>query len=588
MPYYSDEVINEVFSSVDIVDIVSQYVQLKRNGRDYSGLCPFHAEKSPSFHVSPDKQLFHCFGCGASGNAAQFIMRAEHLDFVEALKSMAERAGIELPEENRGNAFYEKKQRFLEMNKTAAKFFYDSLTKNPKSEIARKYFAKRNISPKTITVYGLGYADEAWDSLLEFLKSKGYSENEICDNSLAVSRDGKIYDKFRSRVMFPIIDLRGHVIGFGGRIIRDDTPKNGFKPPKYLNSSETICFSKGNNLFSLNLAKNAQTESMILSEGYMDVISVYQAGVHNTVATLGTALTENQAKLLMKYCREILICYDSDDAGTAATKRAIDIINSVGGRAKVINLGDVKDPDEFIKKYGSGAFANAVKNAVPSTEYNINRIALKYDTNDTEDKIRFINEAAASLASVKDEIEVDAYVKNISDKTDISREAIYSAIKRNNGKKSQFPKKTADITPKTGYADNKTNAVNTKITDAEKLLLSVICKNKRMSRFAEKHIPPEQYSVPLTQKLAEMIYSSWNNKKQPDPAVMAVHFDSSEADAASAVFYNMQVFDNEEITAKELIKTILTEQIQIKINKENDPYIINELIKEKNRLGEEF
>lgn len=588
MPYYSDEVINEVFSSVDIVDIVSQYVRLKKNGRDYSGLCPFHHEKSPSFHVSPDKQLFHCFGCGASGNTAQFIMKTENLDFVEALKTMAERAGIDLPEENHNNAFYEKKQRFLDMNKTAAKFFYDTLTKNPKSENARKYFSGRGITPKTINVYGLGYADGNWTSLLDFLKGKGYSESEICENSLAVSRDGKVYDKFRKRVMFPIIDLRGHVIGFGGRII-EESEKDGFKPPKYLNSSETICFSKGNNLFSLNLAKNAQTENIILSEGYMDVISVYQAGVHNTVATLGTALTENQAKLLMKYCHEILICYDSDGAGEAATSRAIDIINSVGGHSRVMNLGDVKDPDEFIKKYGGGAFAKAMKSAPASTEYKINKISVKYDTNDTEDKIKFINEAAASLASVKDDIEVDAYVKNISDKTDISREAIYSAIKKNNAQKQlRAPKKAAEIPRERVYADNKTNAVNNKITDAEKLLLSVIYKNKRLSRFAEGHIPPEDYSIPLTQKLAEMIYTSWNEKKQPDIAVMTTHFEGADSEAASAVFYNMQVFDNEEITVKELIKTILTERIQIKINKETDPYKINELIKEKNKLGEEF
>lgn len=588
MPYYSDEVINEVFSSVDIVDFVSQYVQLKKNGRDYSGLCPFHKEKSPSFHVNSDKQLFHCFGCGASGNTAQFIMKMERLDFVEALKLMAERAGIDLPEQNHNNAFYEKKQRFLDMNKTAARFFYDNLVKNPDSAQAREYLANRMISPKTITAYGLGFAPAGWTSLLDFLKEKGFSEDEICENSLAVSRDGKIYDKFRRRVIFPIIDLRGHVIGFGGRIIENTVSKNGFKPPKYLNSSETVCFSKGNNLFSLNLAKNAQSENMILSEGYMDVISVYQAGIHNIVATLGTALTENQAKLLMKYCHKILICYDSDEAGTAATKRAINIINSVGGRSGVINLGDVKDPDEFIKKYGRTAFIKAINDALPSTEYSLNKIAVKYDTNNTEDKIKFINEAAESLSSIKDDIEIDAYVKNISDKTDISRDAIYSAIRRNSENKVQIHKNAVNIPSEGVYTDNKTNAVNNKITEAEKLLLSVIYKNRHMSKFAEDHLPAKSYSLPLTQKLAEMIYSSWNGKKQPDPAIMITHFDDSQTDAASAIFYNMHVFDNEEITVKELIKTILTEQIQIKINKENDPYKINELIKEKKRLGEEF
>ncbi len=589
MAYYSDDVINEVFSASDIIDYVSQYVQLKKNGRDYSGLCPFHKEKSPSFHVSADKQLFHCFGCGASGNTAQFIMRTENLDFVEALKLMADRAGIELPEKNyQDNTYYEKKQRFLEMNRIAARFFYDNLVKNPDSEKARGYLKNRGLSAKTITGYGLGFAPDGWDSLIKHLEEKGYSKEEICENSLAVDRDGKIYDKFRSRVMFPIINLRGQVIGFGGRIIEEKVSKQGFKPPKYLNSSETVCFSKGNNLFSLNFAKNTQSQSIILAEGYMDVISVYQAGIKNITATLGTAITENQAKLLMKYCREILICYDSDAAGTAAAKRAIGIINSVGGKARVINLGDVKDPDEFIKKYGAAAFSKAAKNAVPSTEYILSEIAKKYDINDTEDKIKFVNEAAEALCEINDGIEIEAYVKNISEKTDVSQGAIYSAIRKNSKtaeKRTVYAEKTLNNPPDTTYMDNKKNDVNNKITEAEKLLLSVIYKSRKLSAFAEENIPAEQYSSTLTKGLAEMIYSSWKEKKQPDPAVMASHFDTPEA---AAVFYNMQVFDDETATVRELVRTIKTEKIQQEIRKETDPSRINELIKEKIRLREEI
>jgi len=584
MPYYSDEVLGEVFAASDIVEYVSQYVQLKKNGRDYSGLCPFHREKSPSFHVSADKQLFHCFGCGASGNLIQFVMRMENLDFVEALKLMAERAGIELPEENYGNdELFAKKQRFWDMNKTAARFFYNCLTKTGEGAEARDYLAKRQITKKTVVSYGLGYSPSAWDSLLNHLKTSGYTEEEICENSLAVSRDGRIYDKFRSRVMFPIIDLRGHIIGFGGRIIKE--PSGDFKPPKYLNSSETVCFSKGNNLFSLNVAKNAEQSSIILSEGYMDVISVYQAGIRNTVATLGTALTENQAKLLSRYCREILICYDSDEAGVKATNRAIDIINSVGGKSRVMKLGDVKDPDEFIKKYGADAFKKAMKEAVASTQYKINSISVKYDINSTEDKIKFVNETAQSLSSVKDNIEVDAYVNKISGSTGISREAIYSAIKKQNRPMPELREKTPDIPRKNPSSDNNnSNAVNNKIIRTEKQLLSVIYKNKRLCAMCGKEIPAEEFCLDLHKKLADLIYKSWENKIKPEPDVILTHLDPSEQSEAGAVFYGAPVFDNEETAVKDLIYTIKLEKLQIEINKEADFIKKQRLINEKQKL----
>ena len=291
----SDDIISKICDENDIIDYVSQYVQLKKSGRDYSGLCPFHNEKTPSFHVSREKQLFHCFGCGASGNLVQFVMRTENLDFVDALHLLADRAGIIIPESGGrvSDEEHEKKKRILEMNKTAARFFYTCLKDKNIGAAAQQYFQKRHIPWKTITVYGLGYAPPARDALIKQLMAKGYKAEEILNAGLAVSRNGKLCDKFRDRVMFPIIDVRGNVIGFGGRVMHNNKEVNGYAIPKYLNSPETPVFDKGRNLFSLNLAKNSSEQDIILCEGYMDVISVYQAGVHNIVATLGTAITEN-------------------------------------------------------------------------------------------------------------------------------------------------------------------------------------------------------------------------------------------------------------------------------------------------------
>ena len=385
---YPESLISEICASNDIIDYVSNYVTLKRSGKDYSGLCPFHNEKSPSFHVSREKQLFHCFGCGASGNLIQFVMRTENLDFTDALKLLADKAGIALPEDNSeySDENHKKRVRILEMNRVAARFFYECLTQSFDGKKAQKYFFERKITPQTITAYGLGYAPPSYTKLLDFLKSKGYTEQEIIDASLAVKRESKVYDKFRDRVMFPIINTRGDVIGFGGRIM-DTTVKDGYKPPKYLNSGETLVFNKGKNLFSLNMAKNPEKSSIILCVGYMDVISVNQAGIKNIVATLGTAVTPDQVKLLMRYASSIILCYDSDEAGQKATMRAIDIINEANGRARVMRLQGAKDPDEYIKKNGVSMFKKAMEEAVPGNQYKLSAIKLKYDLTDTDNKV---------------------------------------------------------------------------------------------------------------------------------------------------------------------------------------------------------
>ena len=590
MARYSDDIINEVFSENDIVDYISQYVKLKKSGRDYSGLCPFHNEKSPSFHVSQDKQLFHCFGCGAGGNLVQFVMRMEGLDFVEALKLLADRAGIVLPEENSyaDDALHRKKQRIYAMNQMSARFYYNTLVKSQEGKQALAYFFARKILPKTINVYGLGYAPDGVDALYRHLKGQGFSDGEIVEAGLAAERNGKFHDRFRNRVMFPIIDLRGNVIGFGGRIMGQAVEVNGFKPPKYLNSAETPVFNKGRNLFSLNLAKKDPSDQLILVEGYMDVISTYQAGVHNVVATLGTALTENQAKLMMKYCSEILICYDGDEAGQKATIRAIEIINSVGGRSRVIKLRGAKDPDEYIKANGVESFQSAVRNAQPSTEYRIGLVKAQYDLDNPDGKIRFVQSAAETLLSIQDAVEIDAYIKKIAEQTGISPEAIYSEYKKRTAKQVRRKLPTQTEFERRAPAQEEEPAIaqiSNKRVNAECKLLNLIIKNKRFIKTAEEAFKPEDYSTPVHRAIAARIYAGRENGVQIDPAVIISDFSGDAIKEASDVFYNMEVYDDDERVLHELINNIKLEQVRQEIATEQDPQKLLELLEMQKVLG---
>lgn len=578
---YSNDVISEVLAANDIADYVSQYVHLKKSGRDYSGLCPFHKEKSPSFHVSEEKQLFHCFGCGAGGNLIQFVMRSEGLDFPEALKLLAERAGITLPEEKADNVFYEKKKKIYEMNKAAARFFYGELNSERGKE-ALLYFQKRKLAPKTMRIFGLGYAPDDYSALKKHMNGLGYKDDELIEAGLAASRDGRVYDRFRDRVMFPIIDLRGNIIGFGGRILTDKEI-NGYKPPKYLNSAETPVFSKGKNLFSLNNAKKDGSGKLILVEGYMDVISVYQSGIINVVATLGTSLTEDQARIMMKYCNEILICYDSDEAGQKAAQRAIGIINSIGGKSGVIRLKGAKDPDEYIKANGTESFRAAVSGAVPSTEYSLQIVKSKFNTDATEGKIGFVSEAARVLSGVGDAVEVDAYIKKIAGETEISREAIYSEYKK--------VKKTAKLRERTGNdvlksiktemsGSGAAQGGGTIVGNAEKKLLNLIAQNKRLCKRAAEIFPADGFSEEVYRRLAQKIYENCERGVGSEPAVLVNMFDGDNIKKASEVFYNNEMYENDDKTFSDLVTSIKSEKIKSKIPEEKNPEKLKELLKE--------
>ncbi len=585
MPYYPDEIVNDIFAENDIVDYVSKYVKLKKAGRDYSGLCPFHKEKSPSFHVSSEKQLFHCFGCGASGNLVQFVMRTEGLDFVESLKLLAERAGIQLPEDGGENDAKSGslKKKIYEMNKLSARFFYENLTRHPDGKTALAYFAERKISQKTIISYGLGFARDSYTSLRDYLATQGYSNDEMLSAGLVVLREGKIYDKFRNRVMFPIIDLRGNIIGFGGRIMGETKTQSGFKLPKYLNTAETPVFNKGKNLFSLNLAKKSSPVSIILAEGYMDVISVYQSGIPNVVATLGTALTENQAKLLSKYCNEILICYDSDEAGQKATIRAIEIINSIGGRSRVIKLRDAKDPDEYINKYGASAFARAISDALPSTAFRIGLLKQKYSLDSPEGKSSFISEACEVLQSIKDAVEVDAYINQLSTLCEISKDAIYSEYKK---KVAAYEKITDSSSLREAQKEKENNfsVINTKVSpkliNAEKKLILLMAENKKYFDIVMKEFSVDEFSNEIHKKLLEKIENSYKNSKHIELSILLNDFTDESANYASDIFYNMEEYKNKDETVFELIKSIKIEKLSEKISKETDALLVRQLVDE--------
>ena len=422
MVRYSDELIEEIRNSNDIVDIISQYVVLKRSGRNYFGLCPFHKEKSPSFSVSPDKQIFHCFGCGAGGNVFHFISKIENTNFIESVQTLADRAGITLPSLDNGEDTRTQilKSKVYEINEIAAQFYHENLYK-PTSKLAQDYVKKRKMDNKTLKAFTIGYAGN-YNELYKELKKRGFNEEEILASSMVIkNQDGTYVDRFRKRFMIPIRDVKERVIAFGGRVLDDSKPK-------YINSPENIVYSKGKHLFGLNVAKRNPMDRLIIVEGYMDAISLQQRGIPNVVASLGTALTEAQGRLLRRYANKIIISYDSDAAGQAATMRGLEILQNLGYDVRILQLDDpnVKDPDEYVIKNGSGRFYLCVDKAISLVEFKVKMLKQSLDIQSTSDKIRFLNEVSKILSKVDNNIEKEVYIEKISKEYNVSKEAIYA------------------------------------------------------------------------------------------------------------------------------------------------------------------
>lgn len=444
--YISDETIEKVKDRCDILEIVSDYVPLKKSGANYLGLCPFHNEKTPSFTVSDTRQFYHCFGCGEGGDSISFIMKKENMDFVEAVKFLANKYGIEIKEGQVKDRYTDEKERLYKINREAARFFYKNLISNSR---ALEYLRRRQIGPKVIQRFGLGYSPNSWDSIYKYLNNIGYKDEEIEKIGLIAKRNGNngYYDRFRNRIIFPIIDTNSRVIGFGGRVM-DQTM------PKYLNSKESIIFNKGEHLYGLNLvSKHSNRQRILLVEGYMDVISLHSKGINYAVASLGTSLTQRQSKLLKRYGKEVYICYDSDAAGIKATLRAINILLEDNIHPRIIILPDGMDPDEYINKYGMLEFEKLYANSYNYVDYRIYILKDKYNIDNTEDKIKFTIEVAAIIRSLNSPVKQDVYIEKVSEETGISKEAIKKEIMLNmdntgSGKESKtFKNKAPDIEP---------------------------------------------------------------------------------------------------------------------------------------------
>ena len=434
MPF-SPAFLDELNNRNPIEDVVGQYVALKRHGSRLFGLCPFHGEKTPSFSVSPEKGLFYCFGCHKGGGVVNFIMEIENLDYSDAVRFLAKRAGLEVPEDDAERSQYKKKERLWALSKAAARFFHEQL-KTPQAQKAREYAQRRGLSSGTITRFGLGYAPNAWDSLIQAMTARGYEKSELLEAGLVLEKKdkGTFYDRFRNRLMFPIIDVRGNVIGFGGRVMDDSTPK-------YLNSPETIIFNKRRNLFAMNVVKKSKAGFIILTEGYMDAIALHQYGFDCAVASLGTSLTQEHADLLSKYTNEVVLTYDGDAAGQNATQRAIPMLERTGLRVKILRMRGAKDPDEFLKKYGADRFRLLLQECENQAEYRLHSLQMQYDLTVDEQKVEFAKAAAELISSYTTPVEREIYATRAAEMagltTDVMKLEVAKAFKKRTAKQKK-------------------------------------------------------------------------------------------------------------------------------------------------------
>lgn len=530
MARYSEELIDEIRRNNDIVDIISQYVNLKKSGRTFFGLCPFHSEKSPSFAVSPDKQIFHCFGCGAGGNVFHFLSKIESIGFKEALETLANRANIALPtlDNQQDNKTAYLKSRVYEINKQTAQFYHENLYK-PTAKIAQEYIKKRKLDNKTLKTFLIGYSGN-FNELYKTLKAQGFTDEEILASSLVnKNENGEFIDRFRKRLMFPIQDDRGRVIAFGGRILEDSKIQN-VKSPKYINSSENIVYSKGRHLFGLYAAKKQKLDKILIVEGYMDAISLHQRGITNVVASLGTALTEAQGRLLRNNSSQVIIGYDSDGAGQAATLRGLEILQNLGCDIRILQLdGGAKDPDEYILKFGPERLQKCVDNAISLVEYKVKILKNKLNLEHPNDKIKFLTEIAKELAKIKSDIEKEVYVDKIALDYKISKEAIYAEINKlqhgNNRAEKNLTQKTAIVKHEL-KPQNKLN--NDSVTKKENMIIYLLI-----------NYPDESYTR-LKQKIG---YESIKNERNKQ-IIKKLY---EELEKGNSINNVLDLFEDEEI-----------------------------------------
>ena len=539
--YYPDELVEEVRSRNDIVDIVGSYVRLQKKGGSYFGLCPFHNEKSPSFSVSPQKQMYYCFGCGAGGNVFTFLMNYENDTFPEAIKTLADRAGINLPEieyseEMKKEA--DKKALLLEINKEAAKYFYYQL-RSPQGAIGHQYLTKRELSEETMKQFGLGYSNKFSNDLVQYLKQKGYKDETIIQAGLAAGDEVRgVHDKFWNRVMFPIQDINHRVIGFGGRVM-------GEGEPKYLNSPETMIFDKSRNLYGLNFARSSRRDHIILCEGYMDVISMHQAGFTQAVASLGTAFTSGQANLLHRFTDTVVLSYDSDGAGTKAALRAIGILRENGMTARVLSLEPYKDPDEFIKNLGAEAFEERIKQAENSFMFELRVLQRDYNLQDPDEKTSFYKEIAKKLCNFNDEVERENYIEAVASKYGIGFESLRNMVNQLGNRQGLIKPLER---PKSGI-QSKPSAQDA-VMRSQGLLLTWLVEEPQVYQKIKKYILPEDFTEEPYGKAAQHLLADLE-KGVCEPASIISLFSDEEEQRKVAALFNTKLPPMENISDKE-------------------------------------
>lgn len=548
----AEELIEEIRSSNDIVDVVSEYTRLQKRGQNYFGLCKFHREKTPSLCISPAKQIFYCFGCGKGGNVIHFVMGAENLDFINAVKFLADRARIIIPEgdgtEERNRSVLRKE--ILNINKEAAVFYNQNLSQSQK---AKMYLKERGISQNTIIKFGLGYTGSEWDALYKHLAGTGKSETVLAASGLFTkSKEGKNIDRFRERIMFPIFDINGNVVGFGGRTTGQTDNFN----PKYINSPESLVYNKGKNLYALNFARKTSPESLIVVEGYMDAIALHQYGITNAVASLGTSLTDGQARLLSKYSQEVIISYDSDAAGQAATLRGLEILGDTGCRIKVLSVPDGKDPDEFLKNHGGDAYRELINKATPYIQYRISVLKKNYNLDTTTGKIEFLKKAAGVLSKVASSVERSMYTTIISREYGINEDVFDNEIKRQmsgsyNSYKAVESMKEAGNKAIAGYNEENRN------DHYEKLLIAMICSSPDIYGEIENQCCDiDRLLSDSNRKVLDILKAQIKNSRLADEADFLNLLTPEEAACYSGILSRECIFDDKRKAFKGIIDSI--------------------------------
>jgi len=546
--YYSEDLIEEVRSRNDIVDVISGYVRLQRKGASYFGLCPFHNEKSPSFSVSPGKQMYYCFGCGAGGNVFTFLMEYENYTFPEAVKTLADRCGVELPEmeySEEAKRQADLKSRLLEIQKKAARYYVYEL-RQEKARAAFEYLRKRGLSDETIKKFGLGYSGQQSREMYRYLKHEGYSDELLKESGLfGMDEKSGFYDKFWNRVMFPIMDVNHRVIGFGGRVMGD-------AKPKYLNSPETRIFDKSRNLYGLNFARSSRKPNLIICEGYMDVIALHQAGFTQAVASLGTALTVQQSLLMKRYTSEVLVTYDSDEAGTKAALRAIPILRDAGLQVRIINMKPYKDPDEFIKALGTEAFQQRIEEAQSSFLFEIEVLERGYNLKDPAQKTAFFDETARKLLNFSDELERNNYTEAVAAKYGVGYETLRRKVNQLGMTLGGTvpPPRPRDVSGQKKERDKGTEG-------SQKLLLTFMISDPEYFRIIRRYIAPEDFTKPLYSQIAEMLYEQQDQGKL-NPAGILSRFENAEEQREAASVFNavLKKVETKEELSKALRETI--------------------------------